>query len=78
MTKLDQIKQLAMDLSQDEQELLGLWLIHHQEERQAQEVEVAWKPILDRRIAEINSDEVQMIPQEQVLKKFREQFGIED
>jgi putative addiction module component (TIGR02574 family) len=80
MTKLEQIQQLALELSQKERGELASWLLRQLDDEVAdnpEEVEEAWNKEIARRVKEIENGTAKTIPGEQVMKEIRERFKID-
>lgn len=71
----DDVRRLAMELSYDEREKLSeeLWWSLHPpaEDLPQEEIDASWDAEIKRRIEEIDSGAVQLIPGEQVLAEMQ-------
>ena len=69
---LERLREQAKQLSDDERCILGAELLEPDEEGEAAAVEQAWDEEILRRVEEIKSGKVQMIPMEQVFSELDE------
>jgi putative addiction module component (TIGR02574 family) len=75
-TTLDELKQQAAKLSATERAELALSLIESLEAPADDgDVERAWQLEIERRVAEIDSGEVQPLPGDEVFARLRRQLG---
>ena len=75
--ELEELKQAAAKLSQDERAELALTLIESLDDvtDSPEDVERAWKREIERRVAEIDRGEVELIPGDEVLAEVRRRLG---
>ena len=71
-TLLERIREQAKQLSDDERCILGAELLESDGDGDAADVEQAWDQEILRRVEEIKSGKVQMIPMEQVFSELDE------
>jgi putative addiction module component (TIGR02574 family) len=73
----DQVLSMAMQLSADDKvrliETLNIWLFENPDP----EIEAAWAAEIERRIAEIDSGQVKLVPWEKVRDGLRREFAEE-
>jgi putative addiction module component (TIGR02574 family) len=72
---LAELKQKAAKLSDDERAELALALIESLDGEADTGVEEAWRIEIERRIAEIDRGEVQLIPGDEVFARLRRKLG---
>jgi len=73
-TLLERLREQAKELTDDERCLLGAELLEPPGEGDAAEVEQAWDEEILRRVEEIKSGKVKMIPHEEVMASLRAKF----
>jgi putative addiction module component (TIGR02574 family) len=66
-TLLERLREQAKELSDDERCILGAELLEPVNGEEAAEIEKAWDEEILRRVEEIRSGKVQMIPMEEVF-----------
>lgn len=74
-TLLERIREEAKQLSDDERCILGAELLEPAGEADAAAIEQAWDEEILRRVEEIKSGKVQMIPFDEVMADLRTEFG---
>lgn len=72
---LDELKEKAAQLSERERAELALALIESLDVETETGVDEAWQAEIDRRIAEIDGGEVQLIPGDEVFARLRRKRG---
>jgi putative addiction module component (TIGR02574 family) len=72
---LAELKQQAAQLSESERAELALALIQSLDGEPDADVEEAWRIEVERRVAEIDRGEVQLIPGDEVFARLRKRFG---
>lgn len=72
---LAELKQQAAQLSQSERAELALALIESLDGEPHADVEETWRVEVERRIAEIDRGEVQLIPGDEVFARLRKRLG---
>ena len=72
---LERLREQAKQLSDDERCILGAELLAPDGDTDIAEVEQAWDEEILRRVEEIKSGTVQMIPHEEVMAGLREKYG---
>jgi len=72
---LAELKRQAAQLSQSERAELALALIESLDGEPPADVEEAWRVEVERRIAEIDRGEVQLIPGDEVFARLRKRLG---
>lgn len=74
-TLLERLREEAKQLSDDERCILGAELLGSAGEGDAAAIEQAWDEEILRRVEEIKSGKVQMIPHEEVMADLRAKYG---
>lgn len=74
-TVLDELKQKATQLSESERAELALSLIESLDGEADAGVDEAWRVEIDRRVAEIDRGDVQLIPGDEVFARLRRKLG---
>ena len=74
-TLLERLREEAKQLSDDERCILGAELLEPAEEGDAATVEQAWDEEILRRVEEVKSGKVQMIPHAEVMAGLRAKYG---
>lgn len=74
-TVLDELKQKATQLSESERAELALSLIESLDGEADTGIDEAWRVEIDRRVAEIDQGEVQLIPGDEVFARLRRKLG---
>ena len=74
-TVLAELKQKAAELSENERAELALALIESLDGEGDTGVDEAWRVEIERRIAEIDRGEVQLIPGDEVFARLRRKLG---
>lgn len=75
MTRLAEITEEALNLPVDEREYLANQLTESLPAPQLTEIEKAWMPILDQRLADYESGKTKPIPASQVFQEIRKEMG---
>jgi len=74
-TVLDELKQKATQLSESERAELALSLIESLDGEADAGIDEAWQAEIDRRVAEIDRGDVQLIPGDEVFARLRRKLG---
>ncbi len=74
-TLLERLREQAKELSDDERCILGAELLEPDGDGNDAAVEQAWDEEILRRVEEIKSGKVQMIPHEEVMADLRAKYG---
>jgi len=74
-TVLDELKQKATQLSESERAELALSLIESLDGEADTGIDEAWQAEIDRRVAEIDRGDVQLIPGDEVFARLRRKLG---
>jgi len=74
-TVLDELKQKATQLSESERAELALSLIEPLDGEADTGIDEAWQAEIDRRVAEIDRGDVQLIPGDEVFARLRRKLG---
>jgi putative addiction module component (TIGR02574 family) len=74
-TVLAELKQKAAQLSESERAELALALLESLDGEMDTGVDEAWRVEIERRIAEIDRGEVQLIPGDEVFSRLRRKLG---
>jgi putative addiction module component (TIGR02574 family) len=74
-TVLDELKQKATQLSESERAELALSLIESLDGEADTGIDEAWQAEIDRRVAEIDRGDVQLIPGDEVFVRLRRKLG---
>jgi len=74
-TLLERIREQAKELSDDERCILGAELLEPVEDGDVAAVEQGWDEEILRRVEEIKSGKVKMIPFDEVMTDLRTEFG---
>lgn len=72
---LDRLREQAKQLSDDERCILGAELLAPDGDTGIADVEQVWDEEIQRRVEEIKSGKVQMIPHEEVMASLRAELG---
>lgn len=72
---LERLREQAKQLSAEERCILGAELLEPAEEGDAAAMEQAWDEEILRRVEEIKSGKVEMIPHEEVMAGLRAKYG---
>jgi putative addiction module component (TIGR02574 family) len=74
-TQAEQVLQTALSLSADDRaEIVDSLLVSIDEERAA-EIEAAWAEVIKRRIDQIDTGQVKLIPSDEVMRSMRERLN---
>jgi putative addiction module component (TIGR02574 family) len=74
-TQAEQVLQTALSLSADDRaEIVDSLLVSLDEERAA-EIEAAWAEVIKRRIDQIDTGQVKLIPSDEVMRSMRERLN---
>jgi putative addiction module component (TIGR02574 family) len=74
-TRAEQVLQTALSLSADDRaEIVDSLLVSIDEERAA-EIEAAWAEVIKRRIDQIDTGQVKLIPSDEVMRSMRERLN---
>ena len=74
-TVLDELKQKAAQLGEDERAELALALISSLDGEPETGVDEAWRVEITRRIAQIERGEIQLVPGDEVFARLRRKLG---
>jgi len=74
-TVLDELKQKATQLSESERAELALSLIESLDGEADTGIDEAWQAEIDRRVAEIDRGDVELIPGDEVFARLRRKLG---
>lgn len=72
---LAELKEQAAQLPERERAELALSLIESLDEPADEDVEEAWRIEIERRVAQVESGEVQLIPGDEVFARLRRRLG---
>ena len=72
---LSELKQKAAQLTEVERAELALELIESLDDKVDTDADEAWRVEIERRIAEVESGKVQLIPGDQVFARIRRKLG---
>ena len=74
-SKLAELKEKAAQLSEAERAELALALIESLDGLAEADVEEAWRVEIERRVAQVERGEVQLIPGDEVFERVRRRLG---